>query len=113
MNKSFLVKYMHLANNVMSGDLPVLSTPSLLGFMENTCLEFMRDSLNNNKTSVGVKVDLKHLNPNIEGAIIDCKILNIDKKENKWIFEVEAVSNNIIVGKCVHTRYIVDRNTFL
>ena len=108
MNKSFLVKNKHLANNVQSGDLAVLSTPSLLSFIENTCLENMKKSIDSEFTTLGVKVDLKHLKPNIEGDIVECKITNINKQDKKWIFDVECFSNNIKVCTCRHTRYIVN-----
>jgi fluoroacetyl-CoA thioesterase len=113
MNKSFLVKNKHLANNVQSGDLSVLSTPSLLSFIENTCLENMKQSIDVELTTLGVKVDLKHLKPNIEGDIVECKITNINKQDKKWIFDVEGYSNNIKVCTCRHTRYIVNTTEFI
>ena len=68
--KKFLVEGKHLANIVGSGNVPVLSTPYLLAFIENTCNESIQHLIDeNNKTSVGVKCNLTHIKPNILGQL--------------------------------------------
>ena len=53
--KIFIVQHRHLANVVKSGTAPVLSSPALLGFIEETCL------FENHQTKLALKSDLKVL----------------------------------------------------
>lgn len=99
---TFIVEESHLANRVKSGGKAVLSSPFLLAYIENTCYNEMMPG-----ESVGVKVDMKHLKPSGIGDKIVCTITNIEKEEKRWIFSVQAHSNNTLIGVCEHTRYIV------
>jgi fluoroacetyl-CoA thioesterase len=113
MEKKYTVKKIHLANSIKSGDLSVLSTPYLLAFIENICMEYINNTIDDNLTSVGVKVDLKHIKPSLEKDIIKCIIKKINKINNKLIFNVEVLCNDIVIGVCTHTRYIVNKNDFM
>jgi len=112
-NQIYIVERKHLANNVGSGELPVLSTPSLLSFIENKCMLEIKKSLNDDETSVGVKVNLKQLNPSLEFDEIKCNIKSKSNNDKKWIFEVEISCDNKIIGIAEHTRYIVNKTQFM
>ena len=75
--KIFTVKREHLASVVESGTSPVLSTPSLLCFIENTCMDSILPVLNkvenNKKACVGISCELKHLKPSVIGDKIECR----------------------------------------
>ena len=107
--KKFIVEKEHLANTVQSGSLPVLSTPFLLAFIENSCATFINDKINNqeNKTTVGVKVNLKHLKPNVVGDELECIGELLKVENNKYIFSVKVVHGDKLIGVCEHTRYLV------
>ena len=113
MNKTFIVNNEHLANIIGSGKLPVLSTPSLLSFIENTCMEKMNKDMHKNNTSVGTKVILKHIKPSLEKDEIKCFIKGITTIEKKWIFNVEVFSKNKLIAICEHTRYVVNKEEFM
>jgi len=114
MIKNYTVNNKHLAINVGSGELPVLSTASLLGFIENFCMEKIKNSLDEKLTTVGVKVNLKHFKPSIESDEVECFIKSMSNQDNKkWIFEVEVMSNDKLVAICEHTRYVVNKEEFM
>ncbi len=113
MEKIFEIKNNHLASNIKSGELEVLSTPYLLSYFENISMEYIKLNLNdNNFTSVGVKVDLKHLKPSLENKEIKCIIKNVINNNSKWIFELEAYCSDKLIGICNHTRYVVNKKEF-
>ena len=113
MEKNYLIKENHLALNVKSGELKVLSTPYLLTYFENISMEYIKLNLNDsNYTSVGVKVDLKHLKPSVKNQEIKCIIKKVTNNNSKWIFELEAYCSDKLIGICNHTRYVVNKIEF-
>ena len=112
-NTSYIVNSDHLAKNVGSGELNVLSTPSLLAFIENTCMLKINETINSDQTSLGVKVELKHLKPSLENENIECFIINVSNLDNKWLFDVEVKSKDKLIAVCQHTRYVVNKKEFL
>ena len=112
-SKKYIVDNQHLAKQVGSGELNILSTPSLLAFIENTCMLKINESITSDQTSLGVKVELKHLRPSLENEEIECNIQNITNQDNKWLFEVEIKSGDKLIAVCQHTRYIVNKADFL
>lgn len=60
--KDFHVKVEHSAREMGSGDLDVLSTPSLIAFMEFTAKEAVHDRLTDKEITVGIEKNIKHKN---------------------------------------------------
>jgi len=111
--KKFIVEKEHLANTVQSGSLPVLSTPFLLAFIENSCDTFINNQyIQENKTTVGVKVNLKHLKPNVVGDEVECKAELLKVENNKYIFSIKVFHGDKLIGVCEHTRYLVDNDFY-
>jgi len=116
-SKEFIVEKKHLADITGSGSVPVLSTPSLLCFIENTCLNNMTCAIyspeNSEKTSVSVKCSLEHLHPVIEKKKIIChSIMSIENK-NKFHFVVKVFCDDVLIAKCDHVRYLVPKDFYL
>lgn len=103
MEAEYTVELQHLATSVKSGDKDVLSTPSLLSFIENIC--FLK--MNSVGGNVGVKVELSHLKPSLIDDNIKCCIKHIEKLKKKWIFQVEVFCQQKLIAVCNHTRYFV------
>jgi len=112
-SKKFIVGREHTAIHLGSGDVAVLSTPSMILFMESTALELARRHLPEDKTSVGVGVDVRHLRAAPVGAEIEVRaeLLSIDG--NRLVFWVEAWWGDKKIGHGVHERAIVDKEEFL
>ena len=112
-NKKYIVNNYHLANEVGSGELNILSTPSLLAFIENTCMLKINENITSDQTSLGVKVELKHLKPSLENQEVECCIQNVTNQNNKWLFDIEVKSKDKLIAICQHTRYVVSKKEFI
>jgi len=113
LSEEFEVKEEHAARVVGSGNVDVLSTPSMISFMENVCWKLAQRKLPEGKTTVGTRVDVYHLKPVPIGEKIRvyAKLLKIEGR--KLVFSVEAYLNNVLVGKGTHERFLIDERKFL
>lgn len=104
---------MHAASALGSGALDVFSTPSMIAMMEKASMLCINDCMNENQTTVGGAVNIRHLKASAIGCIVECisKVLSVDGK--KVEFEVSATVNDELIGNGFHTRYIVDKQKFM
>lgn len=109
----YKVEELHSAKNVGSGDLLVLSTPSLIAFMENCAKRLIEKDLNSDDTSVGIGVNMSHIAPSKldEKVVIACKVINIEKRI--ITFEIEAYDSKKLIAKATHQRCIVNKERFM
>ena len=117
-NKVFEGKYTILeensAKNMGSGDLDVLSTPSLVAFMENAAKNYLNNFLPQELGSVGSNININHLAPTLIGNTITItrKVTEIIK--DKIInFSIEAYEGNKKIGTANHTRVIINNSKFI
>ena len=117
-NKVFEGKYTILeensAKNMGSGDLDVLSTPSLVAFMENAAKNYLNNFLTQELGSVGSNININHLAPTLIGNTITItgKVTEIIK--DKIInFSIEAYEGNKKIGTANHTRVIINNSKFI
>ena len=109
--KNFQTLQEHSAESVGSGTLNVLSTPSMIAFMENTAL--MQINLPPGQTTVGCCIKTNHLKPTAIGKEVEI-ISTIEKIEGKFInYTIEAFVENQKIGDAVHQRVIIDTEKFL
>ncbi len=103
----------HAAKHVGSGDVEVLSTPSMILFMEMTALKCIEKYLPPRYTTVGTAVNVKHMNPAPvnDNIVIEARIASVEGR--KIVFEVRALWRDLIIGEGTHERYVVDRERFL
>jgi len=103
----------HVAKGIGSGDVEVLSTPSMVMFMEVTAFRCVQGYLPEGYTTVGYSLDIKHLNPAPLGAEIDVEARLVAREGRRLVFSVRASWRGVVVGEGTHERYIVDRKRFL
>ncbi|MGG5369244.1 thioesterase family protein [Enterococcus sp. AZ196] len=96
-----------------SGDLEVLATPALVALMENCAKELLSPQLSDFQTSVGVKVELKHLAPTAVGANVEVEAEMHESNTSKISFSIKAFDGEQLVGEAKHQRVIVETSTFL
>lgn len=113
LEKFFVVEENETARMAGSGHLPVLSTPHMIAYMENTALNLLSKDLNDGETSVGIEIIAKHLNPTPVGREVTVKAQLIEQTKNMVTFEIEARSSDDIIGTASHTRAIVDEERFM
>ena len=111
--KVFTVGDEHVAKHIGSGDVEVLSTPSMIAFMERVAMECVQVFLPEGYTTVGTAVEVRHLNPAPKGVEVEVAAKLVEVEGRRLKFEVEARWGSVPVGKGVHERFIVERLKFL
>lgn len=111
--KEYKVKPEHAAKHVGSGEVEVLSTPSMIAFMEAASLECVQQYLPDNLTTVGTMVNVRHLKPAPVGATIVVETQLVKKEGKRLLFDVKAYWKQVLIGEGKHERYVVDKEKFL
>ncbi len=87
---------------------PVLSTPSVILFLERTAVKLMQPFLEPKELTVGVNVDIEHLAPSPIGSEIICTARVIQCDGPVITFQVEARDATETVAKGLHKRRVVN-----
>jgi len=111
--KEYEIQEQHTAKFLGSGDVEVLSTPSMILFMENTARLSVEQKLPEGLTTVGTHVDVRHLRPAPLGGMVKIKAKLLRQEGRKLLFEVKAFWRDELIGEGIHERFIVDREKFL
>ncbi len=90
----------------------VLSTPSMIGLMERTCLEGLLPHLDENEQSVGTMVHVWHRAPVKIGEEVTCRCKLIEQDRRKLLYEVEVTAGDLKVGDGTHERFVIELDKF-
>jgi len=102
-----------LASSVGSGGLDVFSTPSLIALMENAARQAVESLLTNGQTTVGTRIDVRHLAATPLGAEVRARAQLMEIDGRKLVFQVEAFDAREKIGEGTHERAIVDPRRLL
>ena len=106
--RQFTVQPDQLASRVGSGALPVLSTPSVLAMLEKTAMEALLPYQKGEDCSVGIRVELEHLAPALEGAGLTCELVLQSWDGRKAAFDMRAVrEDGVLLARGKHWRAMV------
>ncbi len=88
----------------------VLSTPSMISEMEETCRLLLKDFVLKEKEwdSVGTIVDIKHIATTPVGSIIRLKAIIESVNNRRVMFNVEAFDDIEKIGEGKHERFIIN-----
>ena len=86
------------------------STPSMIGLMEGASIEAVRGLLDENQTSVGYEVNVRHIAPADIGATITAHAELVEVERNRLLFNVEAYDGDKKIGEGTHRRAIIGTN---
>jgi fluoroacetyl-CoA thioesterase len=88
----------------------VLSTPSMISEMEETCRLLLKDFVLKGKEwdSVGTIVDIKHIAITPVGSKIRLKAIIESVNNRRVLFNVEAFDDIEKIGEGKHERYIIN-----
>lgn len=101
------------AINMGSGALEIYSTPSMIAFMEKAALMCVQNCLADDESTVGGAVNIKHLKPTAPGKKVICKSRITEVKGKKIDFEVEVYEGSALIGFGKHTRFIINKSSFM
>ena len=112
--ESYVIKNENSAENMGSGDLAVLSTPSLVAFMENAAKNYSNKFLPEEMGSVGSNININHIAPTLIGNSITVRGKITEVIKEKIIkFSIEAYEKDKKIGEAEHTRVIINNTKFL
>jgi predicted thioesterase len=107
------VEERHSASHVGSGSVKVLATPWMIAFMENTARKMMGDVLPEGYSSVGIRVDVRHLAPTPVGGQARVRVEAQTVEAGKVVFLVQAWDGQEQIGTGTHERAAIDEARFL
>jgi len=107
------VEECHTASSTGSGDIDVLSTPTLLGLAEQACVAAISDDLPEGETSVGAWSEIEHVAPVPIGTEICAEATLRGHHGSRLEFVVLIRDGEDIVAKVRHRRVLVDRQRFV
>ena len=92
----------------------VLSTPSLISEMEETCRLLLKDFVLKDKEwdSVGTIVDIKHIAITPVGSTIRLEAIIESVNNRRVMFNVDAYDNIEKIGEGKHERFIINVSKF-
>ncbi|MGF0040557.1 thioesterase family protein [Peptoniphilaceae bacterium SGI.131] len=100
------------AASMGSGLLDVYATPCMIALMEETCWRSILDDLKEGESTVGTRLDVKHLAATPIGMKVYCdsELIEVDRK--RLVFKVVASDERGKIGEGIHERFIVDIKKF-
>ena len=96
-----------------SGDVPVLSTPRLVGLCEQATVEALSGQLPEGSTTVGMRVQVDHLMPTLVGMTVSAEATLEKVSGRRLIFTVSASDPRGLIAAGRVTRVVVDVERFL
>lgn len=113
-SKSFCIEEKDTALLLGSGELKVLSTPSLIASMENVAMNCVRSKLQDGYTTVGTLLNIRHLKASKIGQYYTAKATLIEEDGRRLVFKIEATDKNgNLLCEGEHERYIVNIAKFM
>jgi fluoroacetyl-CoA thioesterase len=109
----FLVEEQHSALHIGSGSMGVLSTPSMIGFMEITARQLLDEHLPETHTTVGVQVNVAHKAACPLGAEVEARVEVREVEGRRVRLAVEVWRGETQLGAGEHARAIVEKARFL
>ncbi|MBR7123217.1 MAG: thioesterase family protein [Oscillospiraceae bacterium] len=112
-NVSTSVEREDTALEVGSGTLLVYATPCMVALMEGAACEAIAGALNDDKTSVGIELNVSHLSATPVGlsARAEAEVTNVEG--NIISFQLVAYDEKGKIGEGTHKRAIVPIQRFL
>ncbi len=101
------------APSMGSGTVPVLATPALVALMEQAAVRALEGRLPAGQTSVGVRIDVRHLAATPVGVRVRARATLVAAEGRRLTFQIEAWDETEKVGEAVHERVLVDMGRFM
>jgi predicted thioesterase len=98
----------NVASAVGSGGMDVFATPSMIALMENAAQSAVKALLSADQTTVGVRVDVRHLAATAIGDLVRARAELEHVDGRRLVFRVEAFDSQDKIGEGTHERMVVD-----
>lgn len=112
--KTFIPEEKDSALHMGSGDLMVLSTPSLVASMEHVAMQCARPKLQEGYTTVGTLLNVKHMKASKIGQPYTATATLIEEDGRRLVFLVSATDEaGNVLGEGTHERFVVQVERFM
>lgn len=105
------------AEELGSGDLPVLGTPRLLALAEAACVAAVAPAIEPGQTTVGTAVSLEHKRPSLVGTPLEIEAELTEIEGRRLVFMFIAYGpgegDESVIGAGTVERVLVDTERFL
>lgn len=91
----------------------VFSTPSMIALMETATSLAIQPALAPRTLTVGTRIEVDHLKAVPAGTTVVAKATLVEINDRRLIFEVEAKSGEVVIGRGRIFRAIVDLQRFM
>ena len=99
-------------SRVRSAPAPVLSTPAIIGMMEIAASQAVQHELPSGAITVGTRIEVDHLKAVTDGATVRAAARLVGYQGRFLVFDVEARSGDLVLGRGKVFRAIVDNRNF-
>lgn len=113
LTKEYTVTSELLASHIGSGTLPVLATPAVAAFFENTAMELAAAYLSEGETTVGSNITVEHMAPTAPGCSVTVTAELEAHEKRVFRFRLEAKDNAGLIASGTHERISVAVDRFL
>lgn len=96
-----------------SGEVAVLATPRVVALAEEAACAALAGALASTETSVGMRIQLDHLNPSAVGSHVRAEATLEQVEGRRLIFKVSIEDERGLVAAGKITRVVVDVERFL
>ena len=97
----------------LGGSVPVFGTPALVQLMEGAAIRVLAGLLPAGTTSVGSRLDVRHLAPTPVGMHIRARAELLEVEGRRLVFRIEAWDERQQIGEATHERFVVNRERFI
>ena len=111
--REVLVTDENTARALGSGGLAVYATPAMITQMEFCAAESVQPYLPEGSSTVGTRLDIKHLAATPVGMIVRCETELIEIDRRRLVFSCRAYDGAGLVGEGTQERFIVDNQKFM
>jgi len=96
-----------------SGDVPVLATPRMIALCEQAAIAAVAERLPANLTTVGMRVQVDHLQPTAVGRAVVAEAVRKDVEGRRLTFAVSVHDDRGLIGAGKVTRVVIDAERFM
>lgn len=95
-----------------SGLVQGLSTPTMIGLMEAAAVKALTPGLEPGTSSVGTRVDVRHLAPTPVGMRVVAEARVVEVEGRRVVLAVAATDERGAIGEGTHERFVIDTASF-
>ena len=109
----YTVKPEDTADFIGNIGVTMLSTPTMIRFMEETATHLVIDNIPENHRPVGIKIDIEHVNPTPVNMNVTVKATLIAIEGRKLRYTVESFNEKCKIGFGIYEQHVINLSGFL